>query len=276
MTIDAIIQQNDDSLINSGFVRGPFYYYRKKGNSFQCITVGRGKSYNSNGLFLVIFPFWTACLRRISPWPSFIEAFINPEIFANSQINWPSYYIEITKSFWDYCDIIKDNSSFKYGANNFINFVESKMLPFMDGIHDDISYKNAMISINRHCRVFEEIILLECVKLNNIAPAKHWLALMDQIDSKSTKKIAELVYSPRDKRDFEYYKAWGWNSFNDAYKDAEAVIKITRKLFYGKLINSIDSNDYNWIKHVFAEAQNKSRDFFYNYFNLEFEQEVSM
>lgn len=253
INIDSFFRQYDGLFAKAGFQRKEFFYYRKYGNSFQCIAVGRGvPDMLNHEIFFVVFPFWTEGLRRISAWPSFEEAYLHPELLVGPILGWPSYGIEITADFYD-C-----------GKNN-------ELLPFFNKIDDNESYKEAMESLNRHCRVFEEIILLESLKAGSMEPAVKWLETAEKHDALSIKSVAESVYSPRDDREINYYKTWGLNSFDDALDDARRAVKRTHDMFYGKLIRAVQTNDCKWVKDLYAEEQRKAAAFFKKYFDLDFE-----
>ncbi|MBP5313088.1 MAG: hypothetical protein J6112_09690 [Clostridia bacterium] len=262
---EAFFRQYEDLFIKCGFQRKAFFFYRKHGNSFQCITVGRGcPDTIDHEIFLVVFPFWTGGLRRISAWPSFEEAYLHPELFRGSTLGWPSYGIEITGDFYD-CGESKD-----YNDAGF-SFFEKELLPFLNGINDNNSFKEAMASLNRHSRVFEELILLESLKEGSLDSAEKWLESAKKRDAMSIKAVAESVYSPKNDFEINYYKSWGLNSFDDALDDAKKAVKRTHDMFYGKLIQAVQAKDCKWVKELYPEEQRKAVAFFKDNFNIEYE-----
>ncbi len=264
---NSFFRQYDDSFAKAGFQRKSFYYYRKHGSIFQCIAVGRGtRNMLNHEIFLIVLPFWTEGLRRISAWPSFEEAYLHPELFDGSTLGWPSYGIEITGNFYD------SGVNIDYHNHGF-SFFEKELIPFLDKINDNKSFKEAMLKLNRQCRVFEELILLESFKAENMESVRNWLKAAEKSDAMSIKAVAESVYSPKDDFEINYFKSWGLNSFDDALDDAKKAVKRTHDIFYGKLIRAIQTNDCKWVKDLFLEEQRKAAIFFKDYFDIRFETE---
>ena len=263
---DVFFRQNEMCWRSAGFCVNSFMCYRKHGNSFQLVakTWRRPSSPFEHGVFLVVFPFWTEGIKRIPQWPSFEESFWDTEMLSITGYSWHIFGIDITDSYFEYCE---RNKHFTSGTSSYL---ECELFPFLNGIYDNESYKKAMISINRHSRIFEEIILLETSKSGNLNPVREWLEIVKNIDAESVEPVAKSIYTFKDA---EFFKKWNWNSFEEALEDAEAVIKKTHKLFYGKLIQAVDTNQFDWVYDFYIEAQKKAIVFFKKYFNLEFELE---
>ena len=124
-----------------------------------------------------------------------------------------------------------------------------------------------MISLNRHCRVFEEIILQDCLKVNSIEPARKWLDEMSIIDSASALSIAETFFNQYTKT---YLEKLGFHTFEDVYNEVKNAVNETNRIFFLKLINAVETGDYKWIAPVISIEQEKSNTFFERYFNIRF------
>ncbi len=259
----------DRIFYDAGFNRGTHYYYRKNGSVFQCVSIGRGREdYYDDEVFLVLFPFWTARLSRIDAWPSFENAFIHQELFKYGQINWPNYGINISNEVYSYSGakrVYETGEPQGINAQILIPYAQDKLIPFLNTVYDENSFKNNMININRHCRVFEELILQECLNANSIVPARKWLDEMNTIDSASELSLAEDMFNNK-----VCLEQFGFRSFEDVYNIAKYAVKTTHSFFWGKLIKAVESGDYKWIAPVISIEQEESNSFYEKYFNMRF------
>lgn len=261
----------DRTFFDAGFARGSHFYFRKNGRVFQCVSLGRGRfDCYDDEVFLIIFPYWTAGLSRIDAWPSFEEAFTHQDLFKHGNINWPNYGVNISNDVYSYSNA---NRFSEFGepkdidAPVLIPYVSDKLIPLLDTVFDETSFKNFMVNLNRQCRVFEEIILQECFDADSIEPAQKWLDEMIKIDSDSTLLIAESLVNNTTGEDLERF---GLSSFEDVYHDVKEAVKTTHDIFYGKLIKAVNSGDYKWIASLISSEQKKSNDFFKKAFSIKF------
>lgn len=261
----------DQTFFAAGFRRGTHYYFRKNGCVFQCVSLGRGRfDCYDDEIFVVIFPFWTVRLSRIEAWPSFEKAFTNQELFKHGLINWPNYGINISNEVYSYSGSERFSEIGEpqdIVAPVLIPYVQDKLIPFLDPIVDEDSFKNSMIRLNRHCRVFEEIILQECLKTSSIEPARKWLNEMTAIDLESERAIAEAFFNSNTS---DYLEQYGFRSFEDVYNEVKDAVKITKKTFFGKLIEAVETGDYQWIEQFITIEKKESNAFFENFFSIRF------